>query len=76
VRDGVASELAELWVVGLPPEQIGIYGQKVAAMTGAEVDAASRKYFPASRVGIVAVGEEKVVRDAFEPFGLTVEAAH
>ncbi len=76
VRDGVASELAELWVVGLPPEQIGIYGQKVAAMTAAEVDAASRKYFPASRVGIVAVGEEKVVRDAFEPFGLTVEAAH
>jgi hypothetical protein len=24
----------------------------------------------------VAVGEEKVVRDAFQPFGLTVEVAH
>jgi predicted Zn-dependent peptidase len=76
VRDGVAGELADLWGEGLPPEQIGIYGQKVAAMTAPEVDAVSKKYYPAARFGIVAVGEEKVVRDAFEPFGLTVEVAH
>jgi predicted Zn-dependent peptidase len=76
VRDSVAGELAGLWVEGLPPEQIGIYGQKVAAMTTEEVDAVAKKYFPAAHAAIVAVGEEKVVRDAFAPFGLTVEPAH
>jgi len=38
------------------------------------VDAAARKYFPAHRMAIIAVGEEKVVREALAPFGLTVHA--
>lgn len=76
IRSAVARELARLWIDGLPPEQVGIYGQKIAAITAPDVDAAARKYFPARNVGIVAVGEEKVVRDAFEPFGLPVEVAH
>lgn len=76
IRSAVARELARLWVYGLPPEEIGIYGKKIASITGPEVDAVAKKYFPARNVGIVAVGEEKVVRDAFQPFGLTIETAH
>jgi zinc protease len=72
-RDSVAGELASLWVDGLTPEEIGIYGQKVASTTPEQVDAAARKYFPASRAAVVAVGEEKVVRDALAPFGLPIE---
>jgi predicted Zn-dependent peptidase len=76
IRSAVARELARLWVYGLPPEEIGVYGKKIASITGPEVDAVAKKYFPARNVGIVAVGEEKVVRDAFQPFGLTIETAH
>jgi zinc protease len=72
-RSAVAAELAQNWVNGLPPEEIGIYGQKIAHTTSAEVDAAARKYFPASRSAIVAVGEEKVIRDAMAPFGIPVQ---
>ena len=72
-RAAVAQELATNWVDDLPPQEIGIYGQKVAATTSSEVDAAARKYFPAARSAIVAVGEEKVVRDALAPFGLPIQ---
>jgi zinc protease len=76
IRSSVARELSRLWIYGLPPEEIGENGKKIASITGSDVDTVAKKYFPARNVGIVAVGEEKVVRDAFEPFGLTVEAAH
>jgi predicted Zn-dependent peptidase len=59
----------------LPPEEIGIYGKKVAATTSDDVDAAAKKYFPASRAAIVAVGEGKVVRDALAPFGIPIQPA-
>ena len=76
IRSSVARELSRLWIYGLPPEEIGENGKKIASITGTDVDAAAKKYFPARNLAIVAVGEEKVVRDAFEPFGLTVEAGH
>ena len=72
-RGAVANELAGIWADGLPPEEIGAYGKKVAATTAAEVDAAARKYFPASRAAIIAVGEEKVIREALAPFALPME---
>lgn len=74
-RESVAGELASLWLNGLPPDGIATYGKKINATTADDVDAAARKYFPASRMTIVAVGEEKVVRDALAPFGLPVEPA-
>jgi zinc protease len=74
-RGGVAGELANLWLKGLPPEEIGVYGRKVAAITAEDVDAAARKYFPAARTTVVAVGEEKVVREALAPFGIPIQAA-
>jgi predicted Zn-dependent peptidase len=74
-RGAVAGALAGLWVKGLPPEEIGIYGKKVAATTVEDVDAAAKKYFPASRAAIVAVGEGSVVREALAPFGMPIQSA-
>lgn len=72
-RTALSGQLAGLWVDGLPPEEIGIYGQKVANTTTPEVEAAAKKYFPAFRTAIVAVGEEKVIRDALAPLGIPVK---
>jgi len=74
-REAVAGELADLWTRGLPPEEIGNYGKKITAITADDVDAAAKKYFPASRVSIIAVGEEKVIREALAPFGLPINPA-
>lgn len=74
-RDAVAGELASLWTKGLPPEEIGNYGKKITATKVEEVDAAAKKYFPASRTAIVAVGEEKVIHEALSPFGLPINPA-
>lgn len=72
-REAVAGELARLWVSGLPPEEIGVYGRKVASTSADDVNAAARKYFPAAKAAIVAVGEEKVIREALSPFGIPVQ---
>jgi predicted Zn-dependent peptidase len=72
-RSAVADELAEDWIDGLPPGEIGIYGQEVANTTAADASAAARKYFPAARTVIVAVGEEKVIEDALTPFGIAMQ---
>lgn len=74
-HSAVAGQLASLWVQGLPPEEIGAYSKKISTMTADAVDAAARKYFPASRAAVIAVGEEKVVRDQLALFGLPIRPA-
>jgi zinc protease len=71
----LAGELAGLWGDGLTPDEIGNYGKKIAGVSPADADAAAQKYFPASRMTIVAVGEEKVLRDSLSPFGLPIQPA-
>jgi zinc protease len=74
-RGAVAGELANLWTNGLPPDEIGNYGKKIEKTSAADVDAAARKYYPASRMTVVAVGEEKVIRDSLAPFGIPIQPA-
>lgn len=69
-RGSLADMLATLWVSGLGPAQIGIQGQKISSMTADDVNAAARKYFSSYRTAIIAVGEEKVIREAVAPLGL------
>jgi zinc protease len=71
----LAAELAGLWGDGLTPDEIGNYGKKIAGVSAADADAAAKRYFPASRMTIVAVGEEKVLRDSLAPFGLPISPA-
>ena len=42
----------------------------VQSVKPADVQAAGKKYFPVWRSAIVAVGEEKVIRDELGAFGL------
>jgi zinc protease len=66
----VASELASLWIDGLPPDELGGESEKIQKVTLNDVDRAAAKYFPAFRQTIVAVGEEKVIGQQLAPFGL------
>ena len=40
-----------------------------------DVQAAGRKYFPAWRTTVVAVGEEKVIKEELGPFGMEFQKA-
>ncbi len=71
-RGSLAARLATLWVSGLEPDEIGKYGKKVASSTVDDVNVAARKYFLAYRTAVIAVGEEKVIRDAVSPLGIPV----
>lgn len=73
LRGAVARQLADNWMQGLPADQISVEGQKIEKVTAADVDAAGQKYFPAMRMAVVAVGEEKVIKQAFAPFGIPVQ---
>ncbi|MGH9432212.1 MAG: M16 family metallopeptidase [Terriglobia bacterium] len=72
LQAAVAQRLASLWVEGLPPEEIGEESAKIQKVTVDEVDQAGRKYFPASRQTIVAVGEQSAVETQLAPFGLPI----
>jgi zinc protease len=69
-QDAVARALAGLWVFGLPPEELGGEGEKIQKVTQKDVDRVGSKYFPAARQTVVAVGEEKVIKEQLSPFGL------
>jgi zinc protease len=68
-REAVARSLASLWINSLPPEELWLQGEKVEHVSAGDVESAGRKYFPASRMKIVAVGDEKVIKDSLSPFG-------
>jgi len=74
LQAAVAGQLGLLWVYGMPPEALGQDSADIQKVTAQEVATAARKYFPAARQTIVAVGEEKVVRDQLAPFGLAIQS--
>lgn len=75
IHSAVASQLSNYWIQGLPASEIGAHGKKIEAITAADVATAAQKYFPASHVAVVAVGQEKVVRGQLALFGLPIQPA-
>ncbi len=75
VQSAVAQELASLWVVGLPAEELGRQSEKIQKVGTKEVEAAGKNYFPASRQTVVAVGEAKAIKDQLASFGLELKPA-
>jgi zinc protease len=75
IQMAVSGQLGWLWVYGLPPEALGEESANIQKVTAADVTAAGRKYFPAARQTVVAVGEDKVVRDQLGVFGLPIDVA-
>ncbi|MFZ3340037.1 MAG: pitrilysin family protein [Terriglobales bacterium] len=72
---GLARDLSNLWIDGLPPEEIARHSEKLEKATEAEVSAAAKKYFAAAHSTVIAVGEEKVVRRELQPFALEIKPA-
>jgi predicted Zn-dependent peptidase len=74
-QGAVARELAQLWIFGLSPEELGAESARIQKVTAKDVAQVGTKYFPASRQTIVTVGEKKVIEEQLAPFGLRVEQA-
>ncbi len=72
---GLASDLANLWINGLPPEEIARHSEKLEKSGAADVSAAAKKYFAAAHSTVIAVGEEKVVQQELQPFALEIKPA-
>jgi len=75
-QEAVAHELAQLWIFGLPAEELVDVSTRIQKVTPKDVARVGTKYFPASMQTIVTVGEEKVIQDQLAPFGLQLEGAH
>jgi zinc protease len=68
-RDAVARTLADYWISGLAPDELGAQSRKIEGVTVEDVEKAGRRYFPVSRMTVVAVGEEAVIKEQLAPFG-------
>ncbi|MCL4806350.1 MAG: insulinase family protein [Thermoanaerobaculia bacterium] len=66
---GVADELVRLWVLGLPPEEVGRVVEALARVTKADVRRASRRVFGTGAARIVAVGDAAAIREELATFG-------
>lgn len=71
---GIADELARLWVLGLPPGEIGRMVPGLAGVTKGDVRRASRRVFGTGSARIVAVGDAAAIRADLGTFGVVVEA--
>ncbi len=74
-QDSVGRSLARLWVLNLPPEELGRENEEIGKVTLRDVDDVASRYFLAARQTIVAVGVEKVIEDQLAPFQLQMEPA-
>jgi zinc protease len=74
-QDSVGRSLARLWIISLPPEELGRKSERIGKVTRNDLDNAAAKYFPAARQAIVAVGVEKVIKNQLAPFQLEVKPA-
>ncbi len=73
---GMATRLSRLWVNGLPPEQIGREGENIEKVSVSDVERMGRKFFPSSHMTIVAVGDEKAIKDQLSIFGVEMRTVH
>jgi predicted Zn-dependent peptidase len=69
-RASVASQLAALWVDNLPPDELGRESERFEKVTAKDVADIGRKYFPAERATVVAVGDQQALDSQLSLFGL------
>ena len=74
-QDSVGRSLARLWIIGLPPEELGLQSDRIGKVTLSDVNRVASKYFPSAGQAIVAVGVEKVIKEQLAPFGLELKPA-
>jgi predicted Zn-dependent peptidase len=70
----VADELSSLWLMNLDGEQLNRESKEILGVTADKVKEVSAKSQAARNYLIVAVGEEKVIRDQLSVFGLKIES--
>jgi predicted Zn-dependent peptidase len=75
IQTSVAQTLATNWVNGLPPEALGEFVGKVTAVTGEQVRAAGRAFYPSGTQTVVVVGDEAKVKSEIEGFGSVTTVA-
>ena len=69
LQRGVATTLANNWLVGLPAEFLGQYVPLIQKVTPEQVSAVSKKYFAPENQSIVVVGDAKAVGEQLKAFG-------
>ena len=72
---GVADELARLWVLDLPPGEVGRIVPGLAAVTKGDIRRVSRRVFGTGSARIVAVGDAAAIREELGTFGEVVDGA-
>jgi len=70
----VADELTSLWLMNLNSEQLNRESKEILEVTADKVKEVSGKSQAVQNYVVVAVGEEKVIRDQLSVFGLKMES--
>lgn len=69
LQGAVAGSLASNWLVGLPPEFLGQYVDKVRAVDAAEVQRVAAHYYDPDKQSVIVVGDSAAVAAQLAAFG-------
>lgn len=75
-QTGMAQRLSQLWTSGLSADELGRNGKAIEKVTIADVERIGRDYLSAPRMTVVAVGDEKTIKDQLSSFGLEIKTEH
>jgi zinc protease len=75
-QGGVAGQLANMKLLGLPADYLETYTAKIRAVDAAQIQAVARKYMTPQVASLVVVGDASKIGKTLEKFGkVTVEKA-
>jgi zinc protease len=69
IQGGLAALLADYWVNGLPPGELGEFVPKVNAVTAADVERVGKEVFASGRQLVVVVGDSSKAKADLAQFG-------
>ncbi len=69
---GLAAELADLWLNGLPPEELERQAARLEALTAQDIGQVSRRYLAGPDPHIVAVGDAAALEKELAGYSLTI----
>ena len=74
-RASAARSLVNFWWSGLPAADLWKQGEHIERVKAKDVEEAGRIYFAFSRMTVVTVGDENVIKEQLAPFGVEFKKA-
>lgn len=72
-QEGLVDQLVQIKMMGLPPDYLQIYRDRISAVTVADIRRVARQYVTPDKAAVVVVGDAAAILDQIAPYSSEVE---